>query len=81
MILKSYELDSVGEFYPNYVATNKNMTPSGKDNNIRKQSQLDMVRVRDHEVDIPVKSICMPFWNTFLSRLRRPQNTIFRLMI
>lgn len=55
--LKNYEIEFGREFYTNYVVTIKNLTPSGKDKNMKRQPQLDMIRVQNHKVDISIKAI------------------------
>lgn len=53
------------------------MAHLGKDKNMIKQPQLDMIHVWDHEVDISVRQSLIPFLERHLNKLRKLQNIIF----
>lgn len=47
----------VGKFYSNNASMLKNMNPSGKDKDMKKQSILNTIWVQDTKVDISIRGI------------------------
>lgn len=54
---RTYETELVREFYYNNANTLKNIAHSGKEKDMKKQPQLDTIRVRDTIVDVSIKEI------------------------
>lgn len=61
--------------------SDKNMTPSRKDKDMRKQPRLDMVLVWDHEVDISIKEIYNALFGNTLESIEDTQTMIFEWRI
>lgn len=55
--IRNYEPKFMREFYSNYTEIIKIITSLGKDNDTKKQTQLNMIWVWEHEIDISIKLI------------------------